>query len=87
MSDLKDSLKEYIKEKFLAGSISDALSYDSRLLDEQIIDSSGVLVLIMHIEKTYDITIDDAELVPENFNSIDDLAELIERKFAQRKVG
>ncbi len=78
--NVREELKDFIKERFLAGSTGENLDYDSKLLDEQIIDSSGVLVLIMHIEKAYNITIDDAELIPENFNSISYLAGLIEKK-------
>jgi len=84
--NIREEIKEFIREKFLAGSVSEVLENDSKLLDEQIIDSSGVLVMIMHIEKTYNIRIDDSELIPDNFNSINFLAELIESKIGAQKM-
>ena len=84
--NIRKELMEFIKERFLGGSSSEILGYDSKLLDEQIIDSSGALVLIMHTEKTYKISIDDNELVPDNFNSINSLAFLIESKMKKGSV-
>jgi acyl carrier protein len=78
--EIQDELKEFIKERFLAGSISDHFNNDTMLLDEQIVDSSGVLVLIMYIEKNYNIKIDDDELIPENFNTLNLLTDLIKKK-------
>ncbi|MCR4441811.1 MAG: acyl carrier protein [Peptococcaceae bacterium] len=80
MKNIKKELKTLIKDRFLAGSAAYELAYDSKLLDQQIIDSSGVLVLIMEIERMYGISIDDAELIPENFNTINALANLIDSK-------
>ena len=78
--DFKGELKQYIIDKFLAGDEGENFNDETLLLDEQIIDSSGVLVLIIHIEQTYNISIDDDELIPENFNSINLLADLIQNK-------
>ena len=77
---IEKEITEYIKEKFLTEEVAAKLDKDTLLLDQQIIDSSGVLVLIMFIEKKYNIQIDDLELVPENFNSISALVDLVERK-------
>lgn len=78
--DVKAELKQFIQDQFLASGVGEALGSSTKLLDEQIIDSSGVLVLIMHVERLFQISIDDAELVPDNFESIDSLAQLIEAK-------
>jgi acyl carrier protein len=77
---IKEFISELIKDKFLSGDDSKDLSYDTLLLDERIIDSSGVLMLIMKIEKEFNIQIDDDELVPENFNSINILSDLVSSK-------
>ncbi|HEX3763973.1 MAG TPA: acyl carrier protein [Kofleriaceae bacterium] len=49
-------------------------------LDAGIIDSTGVLELVAHVETEYGITIADHELIPSNFDSIGALARFIERK-------
>lgn len=71
---------EFIRERFLPENLAESLDEETLLLDERIIDSSGILVLIMHIEEKYNIMIDDTELVPEKFNTISALSELVESK-------
>jgi acyl carrier protein len=44
------------------------------------IDSIGVLRLVMAVEKLFEIIIDDADVIPENFQTLAGLADLIERK-------
>ena len=75
----EEEITQFIKEKFLTEKVAQALEKDTLLLDQQIIDSSGVLVLIMFIEKKYNIEIDDLELVPENFNSAEAILNMIQR--------
>jgi len=79
MNELKDALREFIRENFLFGD-EVAFADDASLVEEGIVDSTGVLELITHIESTYDIEIDDEELVPENLDSISNLANFISSK-------
>lgn len=50
------------------------------LLDKGIIDSTGVLELVGHIEESHKIQVEDEELVPENLDSVNNLIKYIERK-------
>ena len=43
-------------------------------------DSTGVLELVMFIEETFGVTVADEEIVPENFDSVSQLAAYIRRK-------
>ena len=43
------------------------------LIEAGIIDSTGVLELVGFLEETYGVEIADAELVPENLDSIDNI--------------
>jgi acyl carrier protein len=43
-------------------------------LEEGIVDSTGVLELVMFAEETSGITVEDEEIVPENFDSVAGLA-------------
>jgi acyl carrier protein len=83
MNDLSTSLRQFIRENFLFGA-DDSFSDDASLVEHGIVDSTGVLELIAHIESTYDLQIDDEELVPENLDSIDNLTRFISEK---RPVG
>jgi acyl carrier protein len=79
MNELATALREFIRENFLFGD-DVAFADDASLVEEGIVDSTGVLELITHIESTYDIEIDDEELVPENLDSISNLANFISAK-------
>jgi acyl carrier protein len=41
------------------------------LIDSGIIDSLRLMELVSHIEQRYGVTVDDEDLIPENFDSID----------------
>ena len=73
---MKEDLIKFIKDNFQA----DALKDDTSLLDENIIDSNGVLELVIFIEETYNIKIEDAEIMPENLDSINNIVKFIGSK-------
>lgn len=55
---------------------------DESLLESGTIDSVGVMRLVAFLEKTYAITVDDDDLMPENFDTIGAIASFIERRQA-----
>jgi acyl carrier protein len=69
---------------FLASNfyISDPglLQDSTSLLDQGIIDSTGVLEVIGFLEETFGITVEDSELLPENLDSIQGIAHFVTRK-------
>lgn len=79
MTDLAQELRQFISDNFLFGA-EVAYADDDSLIGTGIIDSTGVLELIAHLEGEYDITLDDTELVPENLDSVDNLVRFIETK-------
>ena len=83
MNDLALDLRQFIDENFLFGMAIDYTDDDS-FLENSIIDSTGVLELIAHLESMFGISIDDEDLVPENLDSITGLTRFITRK---REVG
>lgn len=79
MSDVKIKIRDFIIENFLFGN-DDGLQDDTSFLEEGIIDSTGVLELVTYLEETFDIQVDDEELIPENLDSINNVADYLERK-------
>ncbi len=49
------------------------------LIDDQILDSFGILQLVSEIEDAFDVEIAPSELVAENFNSANALWDMITR--------
>ncbi|MEA2108164.1 MAG: acyl carrier protein [Pseudomonadota bacterium] len=77
--EIKSKIRDFIVENFLFGS-ADELNDDSSFLDGGIIDSTGVLELVEFLEEDFSISIDDEELVPENLDSINNVAAFLKNK-------
>lgn len=56
------------------------LADDASLLEEGIIDSTGVLEVIGFLESTFVIKVADGELLPENLDSVARIAAFVARK-------
>lgn len=74
-------LRQFVSENFLYGRAA-ALTDDDSFLAKGIIDSTGVLELVNFLEMRYGIKVQDRDLVPENLDSINNVA-----KFVQRQSG
>jgi len=81
MSETKTQIKEFIIENFLFGS-ANGLKDDTSFLEEGTIDSTGVLELVTFLEETFEIQVEDEELIPENLDSINNVTAYLERKVA-----
>lgn len=79
MSAHRQELRHYIIETFLLGQ-DDGLADDSSFLEKGILDSTGVLELVAHLESAYGIKVSDDELLPDNLDSIDAICAFIDRK-------
>ena len=79
MEGHKNKVRAFIVENFLFGN-ADGIEDQTSLLDKGIIDSTGVLELVGFLSDEFSITIDDEELVPNNFDSIDKVAGYLQRK-------
>lgn len=80
--ELKAKIREYIIENFLFGDAAPLTDDGISLLDEGIIDSVGVMELVAFLEQDFGLTVEDEELIPENLDSVDNLAGFISRKQA-----
>ncbi len=76
---VKEQAREFVLSNFYVAD-SDSLRDDASLLDQGIIDSTGVLELIFFIEETFEITVEDNEMLPENLDSIERIAAFVARK-------
>ena len=80
LSKTKKTIVQFIQENFLMYQDEDVLDENTSFIDEGIIDSTGVLEIITFLEETFDIKIDDEELVPENLDSIARISRFVVRK-------
>ena len=71
-SDIKAKLHTFIKEYFVKDSKIVVKDHTS-LLDESVLDSTGVIELVAYIETTFGINVKDEDIIPENFVSVNKL--------------
>ena len=76
---IRQQLCEFILGNFLFGR-ERPLGDEDSLAEEGIVDSTGVLQLVSFLEETYNITVEDEELTPENLDSIGSITAYLYRK-------
>lgn len=78
-TEIKKRIKQFIKDNFLLGN--DAAFNDSdSFMGKGIVDSTGILEVVSFVEETFSIKIEDEELLPDNLDSINNLATFIKTK-------
>jgi acyl carrier protein len=80
MADVKQEIVKFIEENFIMGRKNIALDPEKSLIESGIMDSTGVLELVMFLEERFNIKIDDEELVPENLDTINFLVAFLKKK-------
>lgn len=69
-------LRQWIQDTFFVDGFTDSDSF----LKNRLIDSTGMMELVAWVESEFGFKASDAELVPDNLDSIDNLVRYIARK-------
>ena len=76
MADVKEPIRRFILE-YAAGRGVTEVNDDDSLLKTNVIDSLGAFRLIAFLEDTFPLTVDDSDMVPENFQSLNDIESFV----------
>ena len=79
MNSPNEDIKRFIITKFPIARKTN-ITYEDSLLDSGIVDSLGVLEVVSYLVENHEIEIGEDDLMPENFNSIQSIADFIEKK-------
>lgn len=77
--NIKEPVRSFLTSNFYVAdptSLEDGVS----LLERGIIDSTGVLEVILFIEETFGVKVEDNEMLPDNLDSIERIADYVNRK-------
>jgi acyl carrier protein len=77
---IRIKLREFVIDNFLMGDPNAQLDDADSFLETGIVDSTGMLELVMFLEQNFELKIPDQDLLPENFDSIERLIKFVERK-------
>ena len=77
--EIGSEIRDFVVTNFLFGK-GDDLRDDESLLENGVIDSTGVLELVSYLQERFDMRIEDDEIVPANLDSIRNLVQFVSRK-------
>ena len=78
---MRDTIRQYLVAHRATGE-GNGFADDQSLLESGIIDSMMMIDLIAFLEKTFGITIDEDDMIPENFDSLCAIVAYVESKQA-----
>ena len=78
----QSQIRQFILSNFLFTSDESKLKNDDSLLEQGIMDSTGVLELVAFLESEFGVKVKDDELLPENLDSVDQISAFVARKQA-----
>ena len=80
MSSIEERIRDYIAENILFSDNGYPYPDDTSFLEEGIVDSMGIMELVMLVDEGFGITVEDEEVIPDNFDSVSRLAAYIRLK-------
>lgn len=76
---VREKIRGHILENLMFTDDPTRLPDDASLLDMGVIDSTGVLELVLLMEENFALQVQDAAIVPDNFDSVDRMVSFVLR--------
>ena len=76
---VREKIRGHIMENLMFTDDPARLPDDASLLDMGVIDSTGVLELVLLMEENFALQVQDAAIVPDNFDSVDRMVSFVLR--------
>ena len=76
-------MKEKIKEIIIDNRPDIDDIENVSFVDDGLFDSFDIVTLVAEFDKAFGISIDGADITPENFNTLDDIVEMVKKNGAQ----
>ena len=80
VEEVRREITAFIVGNFLFGNTADAPKPETSFMETALIDSTGILELVAHVESSYGVSVADDELIPENLDSVANIAAFVVRK-------
>lgn len=85
-TDVRQEIRNFLTENFLFGR-GELNDDDNAPLLGDIIDSTGVIELIVFVQERFSIVVDDAEVTTDNFGSVKNVVAFIGNKISDKASG
>jgi acyl carrier protein len=80
MNDVKNAIRHFIIANYLPGESPDNLKDETPLRTSGVLDSMSTLGLVSFVEESFGVTLEAHETGIDNFDRIEDIAALVQRK-------
>lgn len=77
---VEQQVRDYILENFLFTTDASVLGVDESFLARGIIDSTGILEMIVFLEQQFGIKVADREMIPENLDTVNNIVRFVNGK-------
>ncbi|MBE7418028.1 MAG: acyl carrier protein [Ideonella sp.] len=78
--DIKAQVRSFIHDNFVMGAKAVQFGDQDSFMERHLIDSTGFLELVTYLEQTFNIRVEDADMVPENLDSLAAVEAYVGRK-------
>ena len=78
-----DIIRDFITSSLLKGTFEASLGDNEELVQSGIIDSLGIMSMLIFLEDEFNVQIPGDDLIPENFASVSNITALIERQMTR----
>lgn len=86
VNDIRDAIVSFVLDSFPSDYTQATLPRDQSLVELGVVDSYGVVELVVYLEETWSIAIDDSEITRETMGSIEKMATLVHTKIARSEA-
>ncbi len=77
--EIEETVKGFIVSQLMIGKRGDHLDTHYSLIENGVLDSLGIIRLIQFIEDRFFLSIEDEDIVPENFENMECISQFIRR--------
>ena len=81
MNPFERELRNFLAENF-ALNTGDTIDAKESLIASGIVDSTGLLELVSFVETTYALEVPDKDLLPENFETIENITAYVQSRLS-----
>lgn len=85
ITEIDREIRRFLITNFLSGH-AERLRDDGSLLGD-VMDSTGVIELVNYLQERFAFTVEDEDVIPENFDSVNNLVGFVARKLSYRAAS
>ena len=82
MQQIQQEIRQFVIDNFIFDSSDQAFSNDDSFFERGLLDSMGVLTLVEFVRDKYGIAIQDDELLPDNWDSVNRIAAFVQPRLS-----